>query len=255
MTTLTAGEFERQLLDSARMDSVPEDARERVAVRLGLTSAPSLGTDPSEGASAPRAESLVHGTLAKAALMGCVGAIGWMFWDLRQQTPAPATAPATAAAGPAAAAATEAASAPAIQPSAEASALFVYEPAIVPPDATARARPAPRRPLRPMHSAAPAASVSRPANGSDDGLLEEVRRLDRARSDLDAERYSLALAVLDGYDQRFPTGQLALEASVLRASALERTGRLAAAKALARQLLARPESGRYRAELERVLAR
>ena len=86
-------------------------------------------------------------------------------------------------------------------------------------------------------------------------MLEEVKQLDRAREDLAAKRGGLALAVLDDYERRFPAGQLALESSVLRASVLAANGRGDEARALARRLLARTDSARYRAELERVLAR
>ena len=96
------------------------------------------------------------------------------------------------------------------------------------------------------------ASAGEPRPPTSEGLIEEVRQLDRARGDLDAARFSLALAVLDDYDRRFPRGQLALEAAVLRASTLEKMGHREAARALARRLSTQPGNARYRAELERL---
>jgi hypothetical protein len=110
--------------------------------------------------------------------------------------------------------------------------------------------------IKPIASAAPVVadtSVSAKPSSSE-GLIEEVKQLDRARADLAAERTGLALALLDDYERRFPEGQLALECAVLRASALAADGRTGEARTLARRLLARSDSARYRAELTRVLA-
>jgi hypothetical protein len=255
MTTLTEStqEFERQLLESARADSVPESARRRVAGRLGLSGIAALAPDVLDARAAPSV-SAVSSSAAKPALIGLassIGVLGLVFWSLghdapstRLTTPAPTEVPAALA--PVLAVqqfVDEPASAPSSEP-----------PAALPVRRDPAARPARRRsPAVGTLSPAPAAQSTR-ALGSDQ-LLEEVRQLDRARGDLAAGNASMALAVLDDYERFFPAGQLVLEAAVLRASALERAGRHAESEALARRLLARSDSGRYRSELTRLLVR
>jgi hypothetical protein len=245
---------------------VPDGARERVAARLGLMEAAPVQLRASS-AKPPSA-----GALTKPALLGVAGVsvLALVFFGARAQTaPAPTvTAPAERALGTAKPAAVPT---PAAGPllaaerarPAEAAGRFAYEPAMA-------AREEPRKhlaaPVRvPVRAAPPPANEPRetrarvdvvePQGGVTDDLLEEVRQLDRARADLDADRASLALAVLDDYERLFPKGQLALEATVLRASTLYTLGRRDEARALAQRLSARTDSGRYRAELERLLAR
>jgi outer membrane protein assembly factor BamD (BamD/ComL family) len=67
-------------------------------------------------------------------------------------------------------------------------------------------------------------------------LAEEVAALDRVRR-LAAADPEQALRLLDEYDQRFPGGDLAPEALVLRIEALVRGGERARAETLARSFL------------------
>jgi hypothetical protein len=61
-------------------------------------------------------------------------------------------------------------------------------------------------------------------------LTEELRALDGARLALAKGDARRALDGLDGYDRRFPSGRLQLEAEVLRIDALARLGRKDAAR-------------------------
>jgi len=61
-------------------------------------------------------------------------------------------------------------------------------------------------------------------------LTEELGALDRARLALAKGDARRALDGLDGYDRRFPSGRLQLEAEVLRIDALARLGRKDAAR-------------------------
>jgi hypothetical protein len=76
------------------------------------------------------------------------------------------------------------------------------------------------------------------ARATPDVLLSEVAELDKARSLLAARAPDRALATLDTYVERFPNGNLRLEAAALRIEALAKSGRAAPALALGRQFLA-----------------
>lgn len=74
-------------------------------------------------------------------------------------------------------------------------------------------------------------------------LAEEVAALDQVRSALRGGDGADALDKLAGYDRKFPTKQLAQEATVLRIEALEKTGDHAGAQRVARTFLrANPKS-------------
>lgn len=248
-TSMSQQEFELALLGSARGDRVPEGARERVAGRLGLGAG---------GAGAARAAASTS-SLTKPALLGVtgIGALGLVLWST---APAPVARPASVAV-PAYVATVEARAPSSVSSSAPPS-VAATRPAPPEPEHTeaAPAHEPPRspssgraarpkiKPSAPRSAATSDTSAPRRKSASE-GLLEEVKQLDRARADLAGERTSLALAVLDDYERRFPEGQLALEASVLRASTLAQSGRTREARALAERLLARSDSARYRAEL------
>jgi hypothetical protein len=68
--------------------------------------------------------------------------------------------------------------------------------------------------------------------------LSEVAELDKARSLLAARAPDRALAALDGYVERYPSGNLRLEATALRIEALAKSGRTGPALVLGRQFLA-----------------
>lgn len=260
-TTPSHEAFERELLGSALTDRVPDGARERVATRLGL-----LG-GAAAVAAVERNASAGAGALTKPALLGVagVGVLGLVLWAALPRAAEPA-AMEPAAMEPAAAMPGADVQSRVTPPAAVprvpevVAAPMIAEP---PPELGAARSSEPTRPRAAMRSVRPenkprsdgqrAASVSSSATPPlGEGLLEEVKQLDRAREDLAAQRSGLALAVLDDYERRFPAGQLALEASVLRASTLAANGRSADAQLLARRLLTRSDSARYRAELEPI---
>jgi hypothetical protein len=97
-------------------------------------------------------------------------------------------------------------------------------------------------PVSPLPTAVRAASApAAPTNASraaPDALLSEVAELDKARSLLVAKAPDRALAALDAYAERYPTGILRLEATALRIEALAKSGRTGPALALGKQFLA-----------------
>lgn len=104
----------------------------------------------------------------------------------------------------------------------------------------------------PLPVAPPSASVVASAGGS--SLREQIEVIDRARSALRAGAPRAALAHLDTYGFRWPKGELALDAQVLRIEARFAAGDRAAARTEALAFIeARPES-RYAARLRVLLA-
>jgi hypothetical protein len=81
--------------------------------------------------------------------------------------------------------------------------------------------------------------------------MREVALLDETRAALRSGAGQRASALLDRYAARFPHGELALEAAMLRVQTLGALERRGEASALAREVLTRPGSERYRSELER----
>jgi hypothetical protein len=86
-------------------------------------------------------------------------------------------------------------------------------------------------------------------------LLEEARRLDAVRAALGAGDGPAASRELAEYRARFARGELRLEADVLETDLLLLGGEPERARLLATSLLARPDAGRYRQRLERLLQR
>lgn len=99
----------------------------------------------------------------------------------------------------------------------------VSAPSIAPPIVTA-----PRSVPRP----APSTTAERP------GLVDEVRRLEKARSEIRSGDPTAALRTLDGYARDMRGGAMTSEATLLRIEALSRAGRASEADALARQFVA-----------------
>lgn len=121
-------------------------------------------------------------------------------------------------------------------------------PAATPPSATAALsvastaaspRPARGAPIPPV--ATPASSAT-PGAGA---LSEELALLDQARSPLARGDAPRALAILDQYAARFPSGSMAPEATMLRIEALLKAGDRAAATRFADALLASDPGGPY----------
>ena len=97
---------------------------------------------------------------------------------------------------------------------------------------------APEHETPPRAIPSPSAAPARPRHVAPDALLGEVAELDKVRSLLLARAPDPALAALDKYAERYPSGSLRLEANVLRIEALAKSGRTASALALAKQFLA-----------------
>jgi hypothetical protein len=216
-----ATDAERVLLQSAHRDGPPAAAAQRMLLALEGLTATSGGPSASESGqalggstSAVAAQSMKLGALAKvglAALLGA-GALGGgaLLHGLTSK--------------PAASVESPAASAPVPQ--------------------AAPLAPAPR----PSVPAAPEV-VPRQPTLADDALRSELRVLDTARVAVEARDPAAAQRALDGYARRFPRGHLKPEAAVLHLAVLVQQDERAAAKALAKQLLA---SETYRAYGPRI---
>jgi outer membrane protein assembly factor BamD (BamD/ComL family) len=87
-----------------------------------------------------------------------------------------------------------------------------------------------------------------------DPLVVEVKMLAVARAALAARSPMEALAALDHYAASYPTGQLRLEATVLRIEALHRAGRIAEASALADRFLSAHGNGPLAPRVHAILA-
>jgi hypothetical protein len=85
-------------------------------------------------------------------------------------------------------------------------------------------------------------------------LAAEIALLDEARSAVATKGGARALELLDHYAQRFPSGTLSLEATVLRIEALYLTGATSAAAALAHGFLAAHPASTHAARVRRLLA-
>jgi hypothetical protein len=268
-------DFEQQLFESARDDSVPEGSRRNVARALGFA----VGAPVGEASELPRVEGTVASAGApaagvaarasielslfgKSALVAIAGgAVALAVALLPGKAPSAATT--TAARIAASASVPPAAVAPQQR---VASGLASGSPEGNPPVEVIAREPEPLQ-HEPAPGAAPskrrarlsAPRVSKPAaslpvadtRGS--RLLDEVRQLDSARNALSAGHPSQALNELDRYELEFPNGTLALDAALLEVRALDRSGQRTAAHRQARQLLSRPGAERHRAELEAIV--
>ncbi len=119
--------------------------------------------------------------------------------------------------------------------------------AAAPPRRTQRVAP---------QKAAPAVAVSAPAPApaaKSATLAVEVALLDRARSALTAGDALGSLSVLEEYAGEKRSGVLAPEAQFLEIQALERAGRTGAARALARDFIAKHPGSRKAASLEALV--
>jgi hypothetical protein len=225
-----ASDAERALLHSAHADGPPAGAAERMLLTLeGLTvgggapsaSGASQASSGSISAMPVAAPSMKLGVLAKVGLAALIGAGavggGALVHSLTSQRPAKSFAT-SAAPGPA--------EAPGIP-------LLAAAPQATGP-APDESGTAPRQP---------------PVGPPEDSLSAELRLLDAARAAVDARNPTAAQGALDRYAQRFPRGHLKPEAAVLHLAVLVQRGERAAARSLARQLLA---SATYRAYEPRI---
>ncbi len=241
-----AGEHERSLVASARLDRVPSAAKARVAAALGgvLAEGPAVMHAEGSGASAGGApESSLHRLGTRSAFRvlggGLVGAAALSIWlngTPRGDRAAP-DAPASLAPSPAISARSAA------PPETSAS-----EPSAAPPAAPARSDLGKAR-------GAVARAVTGHAVPDAAGLLAEVRALEAVQSALAARRIDRAARDLDAYRRRFPRGELAIEADVLAIELALARGQREAARHAADKLLARSEAQHYRSRVRALLER
>jgi hypothetical protein len=85
------------------------------------------------------------------------------------------------------------------------------------------------------------------------GLLEEVRWLEEVSELLKADQTERAARALTRYERRYPEGELAIEAALLRVELALAQGERQLGLKLARELMARPAASRYLARLSRLL--
>jgi hypothetical protein len=251
-----AGEHERSLVASARLDRVPDAAKARVAAGLGhvlelraASGAPASGLEPCAGGAAlPR---FVDRWSPGVVGAGVVGAIALALWLRATPEERPSAGRARELAPEVNATLAEPHHLP--RPS-----VASPSPKSAAPSSTPEARSsaelekqtAPARPER------PAASRSREGAGAkprDSGLLAEVRALEAVRSAIGAGRADRATRELDAYHRRFAHGELSVEADVLAIQLAVARGENAVARAAAERLLARPEAQHYRARVSALL--
>jgi hypothetical protein len=201
----------RALLRSAEVDEPPNGAMRRALTRAGVGMAIAAATTSTTAVSAAKLTPVIVGKwIAVAAVVGA-GAVGGV--AVARVAPEPPTAPA-------------------IEP------IEAIEPASTVGDL----------PVAPLAAqvAAPVATPSRarkasPSTSAD--ITGEISAISLVRGALDKGDAREALAALDGYQQAYPHGTLAPEASVLRIEALQLAGERSRAKALGESFLkAHPKS-------------
>jgi hypothetical protein len=262
---------EQQLLQSARWDTAPGGARERMAAVLGPVLGNVLGNVPgnvpgdvpgpvpvlsSEGGSG-RGELPRAVFTPRAALLGLAGAgiAAYLLASLLspraavpQDRPEPQLAPLVDG-----------------QPVSSGGRSAVVASPDLAEGAPVLQEPAPQRQHRvpsakidtantgatpPQRGAGKRAAVAESAGT----LLEEVHLLDTIRSALRAGELPTAQRALAQYDRRFPSGELHNEKSVLALDLLLARGQQEPARARARQLLEQPGMQRYSARLRAIVA-
>jgi hypothetical protein len=242
-----ATDFEQHLLRSWATKQPSDEARARVlglvgvGMAAGLTAAAASAASPGLApgvASASAAAKVSFGSamlikwlaLGAACMTLAAGAVGYAL----HATSAPATAPPVAAVpvSPSTAAPTTPAA-----PVAQAAA--VSGPTQAPETVAA----APARAI---------ASNARPREAST--LDDEVATLERARRAIAAGDGASAIAVVDGYDARYPGGSLSQESTEIRIDALLRRGDRTTAERLASRFIAAHPSSPYVRRIRALLA-
>lgn len=268
-----AGERERDLIASARLDRVPSDAKARAAAALGGVlerhAAPSAAPHD-ELARVARGDTLPRiGARSTLTVVGAgvVGAIA--LWLLAPQESSSSdagahTAPATPAAVEAPGAGAPASGAQLGKPPVSRPPPSLDDrPVATPP--SMQTEPA-EEPVRPSLDAPPRRGHSEaqrrmkqanmaPAATVDTGLLAEVRALEAVSAALAARDSDRAERELAAYRRRFARGELAIEADVLAIEIAASRGDRNTAKAGAERLLTRPEAEHYRARVRALLER
>jgi hypothetical protein len=249
---------EQQLFRSLSRDEPPVKAKHVAAAALGLGSAALTSATAAEGAAVGTAivkagpimllKWVGIGTVAGVASMGAVRYATAPVVPAKPVavvvSPAPVVAPV----------------APRVMP-APLETATLEPPVVVAPVAQPRvARSAPVRTTELVVAPEPAAPVVNPVAPPPDPpapatstLAAEVALLDQARGAVAAKSGERALDVLGRYTRQFPSGTLALEASVLRIEALFLTGS-PAATTLANEFLAAHPSSTHATHVRRLLA-
>ena len=250
--------YERRLLESADLDVMPSATPERLARALDAPEViAALDLGARAGATRWGSRGWVRlGAAGGLAGLGLIAASVAALLAGEPTTPLPAeTGPSMPNVPPAMVAAPV--ELPPSVSSPEPLAAPPVEPAVESPSRAA-APETPRLPARARTSAAAAspAAPRRPGTPAPagDGLLEEVRLLERVRASLRAGQSGPARRLLEEYRARFAHGELAFEADLLEAERAHADGDGAGARLLARQLLARPGAARHRARLTRLLS-
>ncbi len=219
-------DFGRAILDAARSDEPPPDARDAmlmiVAAHLGSGStAPLDATSGTQGVTGGRGtgssmtSEVITGALWKVAagIVLVSVAVAVPYLALRDRAPAVSATPAP----PVACALPTASALSAGSPPTRA----------MPPPSLPRPSPLPNAPLGPTAVGSPTTRAQLPlprATRPDvspvaAGLLEETALLDRGRQALRSGAAREAMRLLDVYDQKFPRGELRTEAESLRTRA------------------------------------
>jgi hypothetical protein len=242
------GGFEQRLLASARHDRMPRAALDHLSLAIGV------GMTQPTASSAARASTFAS-RWSKGGWFGGLGVLaGAGAWVLSRGwggDPAPTReAPALAA------------------PTAE----LIASGAVNEAGASSKPKLAEAAPAR-LEPAAPfampgatrasaterprvAATASKPEETVDrthHGLRAELRALEMSRGALHSGRTNDAALGLEEYARRFPDGELALEAELLRIDVALARGESARARALSHELLSRAGGERYRDRLDALL--
>jgi len=227
--------LEAALLHSARRDTPPAHAHERMLSTLGIAaSAVTAATTTAKATAAvavvhakPTAVGITSAFVAKWAIVGSVGAVVTV--GAVQQVPVLLGH----AARPAAVISSAARGSNARMPNSGAVSALVPQPASQEPE-IALAEPA--------HgdsrlSAGPARSAAVSRSPTPSSLAAEVSAIDGVRTAAVEHNPTRTLALLDAYQRQFPNGSLGPEAQLLRIEALVQAGRRAEAVPIARHLL------------------
>lgn len=254
-------EFDRALLQAARLDREPEDGAARALLALGVGAGASA-VIAGEGSAAPAAakgasvtgmlggSAVVKGVVGLALLSGIVLALrlattpaGSPPTRLQAIEPAPTPVP-LAAPFVEPQARVETAPPP---PVAEATIAVVDLPSAAKVTVTARSA-----------TSTPAASpvhVEPKAEAKEPSVSEEIALIDRARTALAAGDPGAAERALDDHDARFESGMLALESKVARIELLVGRGDSNGARALAERFLAEHPRSAYENRVRGLLRR
>ncbi len=224
--------LENALLRSVQVDAMSGPSRKRILAELGVTGAIlTASTAAASIAPAKAAKGVLALTVKWIAICSIAGGAPAAVWMVRAHR----TAALTTNAAPVATLTAVAHDRPVTPPSP------VVEPVAAATVTAPAAAPAPVREARPAPTAAGPT------------LSDEVAALQVARAALADHDSSAALAALDRYKNRFPSGRLAPEATVLRIEALVQRGDGAAASALADRFESAHPRSPYIARIHSIL--